>query len=46
MRGDDQQQDAVFSYVSLEQRVPKDHPLRAIRRLVDEALARAVGAVR
>src|SRR5713101_8373349 len=38
MRGDDQQQDAVFSYVSLEQRVPGDHPLRAIRQMVDAAL--------
>lgn len=38
MRGNEQQQDAVFSYVSLEQRVPADHPLRAIRRMVDEAL--------
>src|SRR5216683_2099149 len=38
MRGDDQQQDAVFSYVSLEQRVPGDHPLRAIRKMVDAAL--------
>ena len=43
MRGDDQQQEGVFSYVSLEQRVPKDHPLRAIRRLVDEALAELSG---
>jgi transposase len=39
MRGDDLQQGAVFSYVSAEQRVPADHPLRAIRRLADEALA-------
>jgi transposase len=38
MRGDDEQQDGVFSYVSLEQRVPGDHPLRAIRRMVDAAL--------
>jgi transposase len=38
MRGDDQQQDGVFSYVSLEQRVPTSHPLRAIRKMVDEAL--------
>jgi transposase len=38
MRGNESQQDAVFSYVSLEQRVPGDHPLRAIRKLVDEAL--------
>ena len=29
----------VFSYVSAEQRVPADHPLRTIRRMVDEALA-------
>jgi transposase len=38
MRGDDRQPDSMFSYVSPEQRVPPDHPLRAIRRLVDEAL--------
>jgi len=38
MRGNDQQQDGVFSYVSLEERVPASHPLRAIRKLVDEAL--------
>lgn len=38
MRGDDRQPDAMFSYVSPEQRVPSDHPLRAIRRLVDEIL--------
>jgi len=41
MRGDDKQlQSGMFSYVSLEQRVPPDHPLRAIRKLVDEILAR------
>jgi transposase len=28
----------MFSYVSLEARVPEDHPLRAMRQLVDEAL--------
>jgi transposase len=38
MRGDDEQPDSMFSYVSPEQRVPKDHPLRAIRQLVDEIL--------
>jgi transposase len=38
MRGDDRQPDAMFSYVSPEQRVPQDHPLRAIRALVDEVL--------
>jgi len=41
MRGDDNQlQTGMFSYVSLEQRVPADHPLRAIRKLVGEILAR------
>jgi transposase len=39
MRGDDQLQGAAFSYVSPEQRVPKDHPLRAIRTMVNQALA-------
>ena len=38
MRGDEKQQGAMFSYVSLEERVPRDHPLRAIRRSVDEIL--------
>jgi transposase len=38
MRGEDQQQSGMFSYVSLEDRVPQDHPLRAIRALVDEVL--------
>ena len=39
MRGDDQQQNGMFSYISAEQRVPPDHPLRPLRRMVDEALA-------
>jgi len=38
MRGDDLQQDAMFSYVSPERRVPTDHPLRPIRRMVDHVL--------
>ena len=38
MRGWDARSDALFSYVSCEARVPKDHPLRAIRQIVDEAL--------
>ena len=38
MRGDDQRQDGLFSYLSPEQRVPADHPLRPIRQMVDEAL--------
>jgi transposase len=38
MRGDDVEQMGVFSYVSAEQRIAKDHPLRGIRRMVDESL--------
>src|SRR3974377_1467217 len=40
MRGTDHQQSHVFSYLSPESRVRKDHPLRAIRTMVDEVLNR------
>ena len=40
MRGADEQSGSMFSYVSLEERVPRDHPLRAIRRITDRALER------
>src|ERR1700758_5522032 len=39
MRGDDRQQAAMWSYISPEQRVPQDHPLRPIRVMVDTILA-------
>ena len=39
MRGQDHQQSDMFSYLSPEQRVRQDHPLRAIRKLADQALA-------
>jgi transposase len=38
LRGDDRRSGNLFSYVDLEQRVPSDHPLRAIRTVVDDAL--------
>jgi transposase len=38
MRADDNQQEGMFSYVSPEKRVPADHPLRPIRKMVDEIL--------
>jgi len=38
MRGDERVQGGMFSYVTLEQRVPKDHPLREIRRITDVVL--------
>lgn len=40
MRGDDEQSGHLFSYLSPEQRVPTDHPLRPIRAMTDEALGR------
>lgn len=39
MRGDVSGQDGLFSYVSLEQRVPSEHPLRAIKTRADAAVA-------
>ena len=38
MRGQDEHQDGVFSYIAPEERIPQDHPLRAIRGLVDPIL--------
>ena len=38
MRGDDRQQDGMFSYLSPEARIPRDHPLRPIRAMVDAIL--------
>ena len=38
MRGNDTEQSGMFSYLSPEERVPETHPLRAIRRMTDEAL--------
>ena len=43
MRGDDTQQAEVFSYISPEARIPRDHPLRPIRRMVDEVLRELSG---
>jgi hypothetical protein len=40
MRGDDRQTGWMFSYVSPEERVPADHPLRVIRRLSDAIFER------
>ena len=38
MRGHDEQQESMFSYISPEKRVPSDHPLRRLRGMVDAAL--------
>ena len=44
MRGEGQHQGAMFSYVTMEQRIPADHPIRAIRAMVDEALRQMDGS--
>src|SRR5664280_2606805 len=38
MRGPDEKQGEVFSYVPWEDRIPRDHPLRRIRPMVDRGL--------
>src|SRR5260370_15825203 len=38
LRGDDNQQEGMFSYIYTEKRVPGDHPLRPIRKMIDEIL--------
>ena len=43
MRGDDGRTGSLFSYVDLEARVGRNHPLRAIRAIVNEALAALAG---
>ena len=44
MRGSDERNEVLFSYVSLEDRVPAQHPLRMIRAIVNAALTRLDGA--
>lgn len=44
MRGGDEQTGSLFSYVDLEARVPARHPLRAMRDLVNTALAALDGS--
>ena len=39
MRGSEVHQDGMFSYLSPEARVPQDHPLRPIRKMVNQALS-------
>ena len=39
MRGTDKISGSLFSYVDIEDRIPARHPLRQVKRIVDEALA-------
>jgi len=43
MRGSDERTGELFSYVDIEERVPRNHPLRLIRRIVNDVLAALVG---
>ncbi|MDD3355225.1 MAG: IS5/IS1182 family transposase, partial [Zoogloea sp.] len=38
MRGTDHKQSPLFSYVNLEDRIPRDHPLRRVKVLADLVL--------
>jgi hypothetical protein len=40
MRGQEEHSGSLFSWVSIEEWIPADHPLRRIRTLADEALDR------
>ena len=40
MRGRHEEQEVMLAFVDMEGRVPKDHPLRTIKTVADEALAR------
>jgi len=46
MRGDNEQQAGMYSYLSPEQRVPVDHPLRPMRKMTDEIFAATATALR
>lgn len=43
MRGSDALQEALFTFSKLEDFVPDDHPLRAVKNLVNESLQRLTG---
>ena len=48
MRGIDSKQTVMFSFVGLEDRVPRDHPLRAVREMTDfvfERMSRRFSAI-
>jgi transposase len=42
MRGHWERRDSLYSYVSIEERIPGSHPLRRIRKLADQALDRLI----
>ena len=43
MRGEDTQNQTLFSYVRTDDRIPSNHPLRLIRQIADAALAALSG---
>jgi len=44
MRGEDRTSGSLFSYLDIEGRIPARHPLRAMRRLTNAALAELFAA--
>jgi hypothetical protein len=46
MRGEDEETGALFSYLSPDALVPRDHPLRAVRQLVNAGLNKLSAQVR
>ena len=46
MRGSDRRSGELFSYVDVERRIRRDHPLRSIRGVVNEALDALSGSLR
>ena len=38
MRGESNRQQALFSYVSIEERIPAEHPIRRVKLLCDQVL--------
>jgi len=45
MRGNDEQQGSVFSYIHPEDRIPQNHPLRRIRQITDTVLRQMSGDI-
>ena len=43
MRGEDERTGSLFSQVDLEARIDQNHPLRMIRKIVDDPLAARAG---
>ena len=45
MRGFQDKQTGMWTFVSIEDRIPSDHPLRRIKKLADQRLVEIVGSI-